>query len=236
MWRYAAAPLLAGVTVAAPVVGCGGDGEAAKTVTVERQVTVEKSPAPQKQRRKSRPQPRPTPAVPEFVNCDSNIQAKVGTTTCPFAQNVFWTYWTSGESSDTLEVWSPAAQASFTTTCELDGAHVVCDTSDNAIVKFPLAAVGSYSQGQASAYASSHDLGPDPYEGLPSPESAPGSGGEASGQDCQGYDPCITPGPDVDCASGEGDGPRFVPGPVYVDGADRYGLDSNYDGVGCEWG
>jgi Excalibur calcium-binding domain len=52
--------------------------------------------------------------------------------------------------------------------------------------------------------------------------------------DCQGYSPCIPPGPDVDCAGGSGDGPRYVNGPVYVEGSDPYGLDSDGDGVGCE--
>ena len=52
--------------------------------------------------------------------------------------------------------------------------------------------------------------------------------------DCQGYSPCLPPGPDVDCASGSGDGPRYVNGPVYVTGSDPYGLDSDGDGVGCE--
>jgi hypothetical protein len=233
---YVALVMLAGVIVAAPMVGCGGDGEPTKTVTVEREVTVAKPASPRKHRRESRPQSKPTPVAPEFISCDSNIEAKVGTTTCPFAQNVFWTYWTSGESGDALEVWSPAAQASFITTCELDGAQVVCNTSDDATVKFAEAAIDSYSQAQADAYASDHDLGPDPYEGLSAPDSAPSDREGEVGQDCQGYDPCITPGPDVDCDGGEGDGPRYVSGPVYVDGADPYGLDSNYDGVGCEYG
>lgn len=52
--------------------------------------------------------------------------------------------------------------------------------------------------------------------------------------DCQGYDPCLPPGPDVDCAGGSGDGPRYVQGPVIVAGGDPYGLDGNGDGVGCE--
>ena len=52
--------------------------------------------------------------------------------------------------------------------------------------------------------------------------------------DCQGYSPCLPPGPDVDCAGGSGDGPRYVDGPVYVNGSDPYGLDSDGDGVGCE--
>ena len=48
-----------------------------------------------------------------------------------------------------------------------------------------------------------------------------------------GYDPCIPPGPDVDCAGGGGDGPRYIDGPVYVTGSDPYGLDRDRDGVGC---
>ena len=51
---------------------------------------------------------------------------------------------------------------------------------------------------------------------------------------CQGYDPCIPPGSDVDCADGSGDGPRYRAGPIYVTGSDPYGLDSDGDGVACE--
>ena len=230
--------LLAGILVATSVAGCAGDEGTArtKTVTVERDVTAEKPPARKNDRRKSGRRSRPEPAAPEFINCDSHIQAEAGTTTCPFAQNVFWTYWTNGESSDPAEVWSPAAHATFATTCELDSAQVICNASDDATVKFPQAAVDLYSQEQADAYASTHDLGPDPYEGPPPTDSMPGGEGGSGGQDCQGYDPCIPPGPDVDCEGGEGDGPRYVPGPVYVDGSDPYGLDSNYDGIGCEYG
>jgi micrococcal nuclease len=52
--------------------------------------------------------------------------------------------------------------------------------------------------------------------------------------DCQGYSPCLTPGPDYDCAGGSGDGPRFVEGPVHVNGSDPYDLDRDGDGVACE--
>jgi hypothetical protein len=53
--------------------------------------------------------------------------------------------------------------------------------------------------------------------------------------DCTpGYDPCIPPGPDVDCAGGSGNGPRYVDGPVIVTGSDPYGLDRNGDGIACE--
>jgi hypothetical protein len=49
-----------------------------------------------------------------------------------------------------------------------------------------------------------------------------------------GYSPCIPPGPDVDCAGGSGNGPRYVQGPISVTGSDPYGLDSDHDGIGCE--
>ena len=52
-------------------------------------------------------------------------------------------------------------------------------------------------------------------------------------QDCQGYNPCIEPGPDVDCAGGSGNGPRYT-GPVTVTGSDPYDLDRDGDGRGCE--
>jgi micrococcal nuclease len=53
-------------------------------------------------------------------------------------------------------------------------------------------------------------------------------------RNCQGYSPCISPGPDVDCAGGSGNGPRYVNGPVQVNGSDPYDLDRDGDGVGCD--
>ena len=45
---------------------------------------------------------------------------------------------------------------------------------------------------------------------------------------------CLHPGAsDYDCEGGEGDGPLYT-GEVTVVGTDRYGLDSDGDGVGCE--
>src|SRR5919109_143017 len=58
---------------------CGDDDEPAKTVTVEREVTVENPPPPSEPRQKSRPQSTKTTAAREFVNCDPNIEAKVAT-------------------------------------------------------------------------------------------------------------------------------------------------------------
>ena len=66
------------------------------------------------------------------------------------------------------------------------------------------------------------------------PPPAPAPAPSPPPADCQGYSPCLTPGSDVDCAGGSGDGPRYVNGPVYVNGSDPYGLDSDGDGVACE--
>ena len=48
------------------------------------------------------------------------------------------------------------------------------------------------------------------------------------------YDPCVPIASDVDCASGSGNGPAYVQGPVRVIGSDIYGLDRDGDGFGCE--
>jgi hypothetical protein len=53
----------------------------------------------------------------------------------------------------------------------------------------------------------------------------------------RGYSPCIkNKASDVDCYGGSGNGPRYTkPGVVYrVTGSDRYGLDADNDGKGCE--
>ena len=50
-----------------------------------------------------------------------------------------------------------------------------------------------------------------------------------------GYSDCLDPtSSDYDCASGSGDGPDYVSGPIAVTGSDRFGLDSDGDGVACE--
>ncbi|MDQ6436363.1 hypothetical protein RB623_20095 [Mesorhizobium sp. LHD-90] len=48
------------------------------------------------------------------------------------------------------------------------------------------------------------------------------------------YDPCVPVASDVDCASGSGNGPAYVQGPVRVIGSDIYELDRDGNGVGCE--
>lgn len=46
---------------------------------------------------------------------------------------------------------------------------------------------------------------------------------------------CLPPdASDVDCAGGNGNGPEYVRGPVYVVGPDDYELDRDGDGIACE--
>jgi endonuclease YncB( thermonuclease family) len=59
------------------------------------------------------------------------------------------------------------------------------------------------------------------------------SDGASDGGCTDGYDPCLPPASDYDCAGGSGDGPEYT-GPVKVSGSDPYGLDSDGDGIGCE--
>jgi hypothetical protein len=55
-----------------------------------------------------------------------------------------------------------------------------------------------------------------------------------AGLDCDNYQPCVPIASDVDCASGEGDGPAYIDYPVTVIGQDVYGLDHDGNGTGCE--
>ena len=238
---------LAAVLVGLAVSGCGDTTEVVKTVTVERPAAPDRSPQPTRPepRRSQRHAPNPAPTAPAFIHCDPNIQVKESTTTCGFAENVFWHYWTSGESGS-LQVWSPATQSTFDTTCQSAGELIVCTTSQDGVVRFPQVAVDLYSQTQADAYASSHDLGPDPYESLPptgsaqsSPGSDPSPGANPAALDRRSCDPnykgeCLDPDAfDYDCAGGSGDGPGYA-GRVEVVGDDPYGLDADGDGFGCE--
>lgn len=48
--------------------------------------------------------------------------------------------------------------------------------------------------------------------------------------------PVYVPRPDVDCSSGNGNGPDYQYGSSYVGSDDPYGLDGDGDGVACEGG
>lgn len=57
----------------------------------------------------------------------------------------------------------------------------------------------------------------------------------ASAAQCDpNYRPCVPIDTDVDCAGGRGNGPSYVKGPVTVVDRDKYQLDRDGDGIGCE--
>ncbi|MFC7676824.1 excalibur domain-containing protein [Mycolicibacterium sp. GCM10028919] len=58
---------------------------------------------------------------------------------------------------------------------------------------------------------------------------------QQQGSECDpNYEPCVPVDSDVDCASGSGNGPSYVDGPVSVVGEDIYELDRDGNGTGCE--
>jgi hypothetical protein len=58
---------------------------------------------------------------------------------------------------------------------------------------------------------------------------------QQQGSECDpNYEPCVPIDSDVDCASGSGNGPSYVDGPVTVVGTDIYDLDRDGNGTGCE--
>ena len=74
---------------------------------------------------------------------------------------------------------------------------------------------------------------PAPRTVQAAPEPEPKSERKSLGCDSN-YDGCVPIASDVDCEGGSGNGPAYVSGPVRVTGTDRYGLDNDKDGIGCE--
>jgi len=75
---------------------------------------------------------------------------------------------------------------------------------------------------------------PLPPSPPPAPGPSPGPDQMPTSEPCTpGYDPCLAPASDYDCAGGSGDGPAYT-GYVRVTGSDPYDLDRDGDGAGCE--
>jgi hypothetical protein len=155
-------------------------------------------------------------AAPEYVQCDPNISVKSATTSCGFAENVFYEYWTS-DGSDAIEAYSPATGRSFAATCATTAATIVCRTARDAVVRFSTAALGAYDESQADRYAATHDLGPD--AGTPSAQDAtPADDGPTPDNEIPNY-PNGT-GSVVQCADG-----------MYSHSGGRPGACSHHGGV-----
>lgn len=215
-----------------PVAGCGGDADPTadlglpQTVTVTR--TVSEAPAAPREGRKR---------VRSFRACDSNIRARIATTTCEFAQNVFYEFWNAQQhGEDEITAYSPATDSDYDLDCDA-GFRVTCTGGDGSEVRFQMAAVDAYDASQADAYCQSHDVrglgvGDGCEEGalLDDGEPPPDDAGchpsyEAACLDPNSYD--------YDCDGGEGDGPDYT-GYVEVVGEDVYDLDRDGDEIACE--
>jgi hypothetical protein len=245
--------LLCGALVGAlAIAGCGEATTASNTVTVTKTTTA---PAPTTSDTQPTAHARSTSprgsAQSSLRSCDANIRAKAATTTCPFAENVFYGYWLNrtepGVFADSpgIPAYSKAAGTMIDANCS-GASKIVCKAADGSYVTFPARAVAAYTVEQAKAFAQHQDLGdvPPPSESAP-PPSDPGIApdpGDGSGSGADGSatcDPnyegqCLDPNSfDYDCEGSSGNGPDYT-GPVTVVGDDHFGLDRDGDGLACE--
>jgi hypothetical protein len=215
--------------VLATSVVLSGCGEAPHTETV----TVTKSaPATHAATTQTKLKPRASSAVRRrraaLTACDPNVSAKATTTTCGFAENVFYEYWLAKEGT-AIKAFSSAIGTFLAVDCKT-GVHVTCRTGAGALVRFPVSAVRAYTLANAKSYARRHTVSGDPAA------AAPDSSSSGDTQDCDpSYEgACLDrSAADYDCEGGSGDGPEYT-GTVTVVGDDHFGLDRDGDGVGCQ--
>jgi len=119
---------------------------------------------PKRTHRKKAARPRRTAQARALVACDSNITVRTSSTSCPFAQNVFYAFYQDAKASrsqNSIEAYSPVSRQGYAVACATDDAsNVTCVAGDGGEVHFDLGAVALYDDEQAAAYASAHDLGP----------------------------------------------------------------------------
>jgi hypothetical protein len=174
-----------GIALAASLTltACGGAQRVEETTTV---VTIVKHESASRTKTKAvRHRARIARKAAAFAACDPNISVRSATTTCPFAQNVFYEYWASGGAS-AIRAYSPATKATYSLTCSA-GVRVECTTAGDGEVRFAQSAVDAYSEDQASAYEANADTGPggsDPTAGTS--DETPAYADEAPGSDYDG--------------------------------------------------
>jgi hypothetical protein len=233
--RFVAASAAVLALTACALSACGST-QPAKTVTVTTATTpgptATTSAPPAREKPKTR---RVVRAASAMRSCDANIAVKRATTSCAFAENVFYGYWKAqDQGDDAVAAYSTVTKQSYPISCT-SGTTVMCRAGDGAEVRFPMAAIRAYTAANAAHYAATHDTGPsNPADGgSASPADHGGSGG---GSDCDpNYEgQCLDPdSPDYDCEGGSGDGPDYT-GPVTVVSDDHFGLDRDGDGSACE--
>jgi hypothetical protein len=90
-----------------------------------------------------------------------NLTVSAGSTTCAFAQNVFYEYWTATDGAtghqDAIEAYSPRLARWLQLACD-DGDPVVCSTDAGAEVEMPRDALDAYDQEAADIYAAHHTV------------------------------------------------------------------------------
>jgi hypothetical protein len=168
---------LAALATALVAVGCGSTAQGPgptppPTITRTTTVIVRSAPA-------SAPAPAAS-SQSNFVSCGGYVTARIGTTSCEFANNVFWEFYESEPARD-FSAYSPATGESYQVHCA--GEPLVrCTAGTGAQVRFPVSAVDVYTDRDAEAYASSHDVGPQTStaDAQPAPDSAPDSSGSGS--------------------------------------------------------
>jgi hypothetical protein len=139
----------------------------------------------------------------------------VKTTSCDFANNVFWMFY-EARPEQVFPVYSPATRKSYEVTC-VGESVMTCTGGAGAKVRFPMSAVEAYSESDATAYANSHDLGP---EQSPQPQTNP----EQSPQ--PQTNPEQSPQPQTNVAS--------PPPPVSSEGCGQPGVRCNSEGMNMD--
>jgi hypothetical protein len=146
------APLAAVPLLALIATGCGSTTEISQSS--QPVVTTTKTVSAQTHRHH---RPR-TVAASAFTRCDGYVQ--VGpSTSCAFANNVFYEFFESQPDRE-FAAYSPTTGEEYDMTCA-GASMITCRGGQGAQIRFPMSAVEIYTDDDAAAYASSHDLGPD---------------------------------------------------------------------------
>lgn len=219
--------LATGAVLALAAGGCGGE-TVVDTVTVTAPASTSASDA-------SATTPTSTRSASRWKSCDANIKARRGTTTCGFAENVFYGFWNAEQAGDdSFSAYSPATKKSYAMTCNA-GASIVCRAGDGGAVRFSRAAVDSYTSANARAYRCNHDVDGDGVGATctsvsngsePSEAAADSSAADGCSPEYEGA--CVPDNVgDVDCTELSDSDFSSV-------GSDPYGLDADGDGIACE--
>jgi hypothetical protein len=196
----------AGLLCVLTLLGCAGNGPspadrtaAISTATPASQAAVRATPIPRIHHHRRVATNAPVPSAVQA--CDPNITVRAASTTCPFAENVFYAFYTAGGSfkaQNAVHAYSAATAQDYAVACATDDAeNVTCVAGDGGEVHFNLAAIRAYDDRQAAGYAASHDLGPDPGMDPNNVEGSSGGGTQAQPSDTAPTDSGPTPANEI---------------------------------------